>query len=359
MRAAVLRTPGEEFEVEELTLGPLRTDEVVVQIHGVGVCHSDLLHRDGYPAPVPVVLGHEGAGVVVELGSADTGFEVGDHVVLSYDSCGTCRLCRTGRPAYCESFIPLNNGGKRADGTTALLDAHGAPVSSHWFGQSSFAELAVAHTRTAVKVDRDLPIELLGPLGCGFQTGAGTVLNQPGLDSSQSLLVVGAGAVGLSAVMAARSLNLRDVYVVDPIAARRALAMELGATRTFDPADPEVYDEIRALSGGGTHFAIDTSGRPAVLPQVIATCRVGSTIAAVGAPLGPSEINPVSLLGKVLTYRIEGDATPQLFVPRLIDLWRRGLFPFDRLVETYPLADINRATEDALSGAVIKPVLTA
>jgi aryl-alcohol dehydrogenase len=206
--AAVVRQAGGPFVVETLTLDQLRPDEVLVKIVGTGLCHTDLVVRDQVlPTPLPAVLGHEGAGVVQAVGAQVTGLAPGDHVVLGFAACRECAQCRGGAPAYCEQFALLNFGGCRADGSTCLHDGAGQ-VSSHFFGQSSFATHAVVAARNVVKVDGDVPLALLGPLGCGIMTGAGTVFHALDLHEGESLLVIGGGPVGLSAVMAAKVRGL-------------------------------------------------------------------------------------------------------------------------------------------------------
>ncbi|MFE2998094.1 alcohol dehydrogenase catalytic domain-containing protein, partial [Nocardia sp. NPDC059246] len=197
--AAVLREPKGPFTIEAITLDEPGPGEVVVRIAGVGLCHTDLLPRVAEGLPLPLVCGHEGSGAVVAVGDGVTELEVGDHVVISFDSCGSCRSCESGRPAYCATFFPRNLSGRRVDGGTNAKDAAGEDVSARWFGQSTFAAVTVVTARNAVKVDKGLPLHLLGPLGCGFQTGAGAVLESLRVEPGSSIIVFGAGAVGLAA----------------------------------------------------------------------------------------------------------------------------------------------------------------
>ncbi len=236
-QAAVLRSYESPFTVEEVSL---RTEpavgEILVEIAGSGMCRTDLaVRRSAGRSPLPAVLGHEGAGVVVRTGGGpDAAIEVGDHVVLSFDSCGHCRNCRGAAPAYCDSFASLNLFGGREEEPPRLTDATGEPLAPRWFGQSSFAEYALVPARNAVRVDPALPLELLGPLGCGFLTGAGAVLNTFGAGPGDTLTVLGAGAVGLAAVMAATAAGVTTV-AVDRNAQRLALAEQFGAI----PLPPE------------------------------------------------------------------------------------------------------------------------
>src|SRR5262245_31404181 len=206
IRAAVATAKSEPFAIEALEIDDPRDDEVLVRMVGVGICHTDLIVRDQYyPTPLPAVLGHEGAGVVERVGARVTKVQPGDHVVLSYLSCGTCPNCQRGQMFYCPQLFALNFGGGRLDGSKALRRRDSA-ISSHFFGQSSFATRAIANQRNAVKVSPDAPLHLLGPLGCGIQTGAGAVMNSLNPRAGSSIAVFGAGAVGTSAIMAARAV---------------------------------------------------------------------------------------------------------------------------------------------------------
>ena len=357
-RAAVLRTADGRFGIEDLVLGPIGPQELLVRIAGTGMCHTDLLARGPAFAAVllPAVLGHEGAGVVAAVGNGITDFAVGDHVVLSFDSCGGCPQCRDGEPAYCREFGGSNMSGRRRDGSQGAIASDGTAVNSRWFGQSSYAGLAVATERNAVKVDPSLPLELLGPLGCGLQTGAGAVLNEMDLRPGQSIAVFGAGAVGLAAVMAAKIAGAADIVVVDLHPRRLDMALELGATRVY-PGDQE--DLAARIVGGGTgvDHSLDTSSVPAVMATAIAVLAPRGGAVLVGGGPGMLTIHPSQLAGRRLTYVVEGSANPREFIPILLEHWRAGRFPFDRFVRTYPLAEINRAEADSSSGATIKPVL--
>jgi aryl-alcohol dehydrogenase len=360
-RAAVLSGHDKPYELADIELDGLRPDEVLVRIAGVGFCHTDLLARDeGFAARLaPVVLGHEGSGVVEQVGSAVRRVRAGDHVVLSFDSCGWCPACMSGSPAYCAEFDLRNVSGRRADGTPGARDADGGVVSGRWFGQSSFADHAVATERNTVVVDRGLPIELLGPLGCGIQTGAGVVLNEMRLAPGRSVAVFGAGAVGLAAVMAARIANAREIVVVDLVPSRLELAAELGATRVVrgDTGDAAELRSRVVQDGPGLDFTLDTTANTvAISAAVTSLARQGSCV-LVGVGSGRLDLPPTELAGRSVTYSLEGNAVPQRFIPRLLDFWRRGQFPFDRLIRTYPLADIGTAEAHSLAGETVKPVL--
>jgi aryl-alcohol dehydrogenase len=358
--AAVLRAGDQPYSLEEVELADPRPDEVLVRIVGTGMCHTDVLPRGaGSISPPPIVCGHEGAGVVEAVGAEVEGVSVGDHVVLSFESCGTCEACRADRPYACEQFWLRNLVGRRADFSTGITDASGAEIPSRWFGQSSFATHCLATARNVVVVDPSLPLELLGPLGCGIQTGAGTTMSADALDvqPGTSVVVFGAGAVGLSALMGAVVQGATTIVAVDLHQARLDLAAELGATHTLLGDDPGLQAKVVELSGGGCHYAVDTTGNPAVARTAMACVRLGGRGALVGAALDDMSFDVLSVTGKTVFWVLEGNAKPQVLIPRMIELWQAGRFPFDRLIEQFPLADIQAAEEASLSGRVVKPVL--
>jgi aryl-alcohol dehydrogenase len=342
----------------------LRADEVLVRLTATGVCHSDVAVRDGlFPIPRPIILGHEGSGHVERVGVAVKGLKAGDPVVLSYLACGICPSCAHAEPAYCRDFGAANISGLRTDGSSALAQS-GKTVGGHFFGQSSFAEYSVANVRNVVKVRADAPLELLGPLGCGVQTGAGAVMNALRPRPGSSLVVFGAGGVGLSAAMAAVVEECKQVIVVEPNAGRRAIAKSVGATHVIDPGQSkDLVAEIIALTGGGVNYAVETSGRAEIAQQAFASLAVRGELALI-AFYGLTTTAAFSLLdftGKGLKVRgvTEGDAVPADFIPRLVDLHMAGRFPLEKLVKYYPLSAINAAVDDQASGAVIKPIVRA
>lgn len=360
--AAVVSEQGGRFDLREVELDEPRADEVRVRVVGSGVCHTDAIVRDQvYPTPLPAVLGHEGSGIVESVGSAVTHVSEGDHVVLSMNSCGVCRSCRTADLTYCEDLYGRNFGGSRADGSSAL-SAGGQRLSSTFFGQSSFATHANVAGRSVVPVPADAPLELLGPLGCGIQTGAGAVINTFRPPAGSTLAVFGAGAVGLAAVMAAHLVGCSRVVAVDLNADRLALAKELGATDAVDASAGEVPGQIMELTGGqGVDFALDATGVPAVLRQAADSLALRGTVGLVGAaPPGTETSFETGLSmtrGWTLRMIIEGDAVPQVFIPQLVSLWQAGRFPFDKLVQSYPFEQINEAFADSEAGKTVKPVL--
>lgn len=360
--AAVVRTQGGRFEIEPLVLEEPRAGEVLVRISGVGVCHTDLVVRDQYfPTPLPAVLGHEGAGVVERVGPGVTKVAPGDHVVLSYASCGQCANCQSGRYGYCPDLYGRNFTGARPDGSQPCCDDHGHPVSSFFFAQSSFADLALATERNVVKIRKDVPIELMGPLGCGIQTGAGAVLNALKAGAGSSIAIFGAGSVGLSAAMAARVAGCTRIIMVDLNKSRLDLALELGATDVVNAGTEDPVAVIQALTGGeGVQYSLECTGLPKVVRQAVDCLRLTGVCGIVGvSPLGTEialDMNGL-MFGRTVRGIIEGDSIPDIFIPQLIELWRQGRFPFDKLVRFYPLADIEDAVHAAESGTVLKPIL--
>ena len=361
IKAAVIRKKGGPFQIETLVLEEPRSDEVLVRIVATGMCHTDMVARDQlYTVPMPVVLGHEGAGVVEAVGGSVKKLKAGDHVVLTYMWCGHCRPCLKGDFTYCANFYPLNFGGGREDGSTSTHDKQGA-VHDHFFGQSSFGTHALAHERNVVKVPNNAPLELLGPLGCGIQTGAGAVTNALNVRPGSSFATFGGGAVGLSAVMAAGVAGATIIIAADVVPSRLALAKELGATHTVNSKDTDPVEAVRKITGGGADFTLESSGRPAVLRQAIDALAIKGVCGIVGAPaLGTEasfDVNGVMTTGKRIIGVIEGDSIPDLFIPSLVELYAQGRFPFDKLVKFYSLDQINQAAEDSEKGITIKPIV--
>lgn len=361
--AAVLREYGTPLRTEKVVVPELREDEVLVRIRGVGICHTDLTAAaGGVPIPVPAVLGHEGAGVVAEIGSAVTRLAVGDPVVLGFDSCRTCRNCSRGRHAYCRRFAPLNYGGVRADGTIVFRDESGLPVHGNWFGQSSFSSLVVATERNAVRMPVDVPIELAGPLGCGLATGAGTVLRVLRPEPGSSIVVFGLGAVGMAAVMAARIAGCRTIVGIDPNRRRHDLALALGATEVLAPEDhDDLGRHLRRLTDGGADFAVEAVGTEAVVRQALSSLNSPGVCATLGLRSGrnPIVVDQTHLLsGRTLTGVIEGDVDPHTFLPELAEMWRAGQFPVEELVHTFDFTKFDDAVAAVTAGEVVKAVLT-
>lgn len=357
IKAAVTHSQGEAFKLEKVKLAAPESDEIRVRIVAAGVCHTDVVARDLGIAPFPIVLGHEGSGVVDAVGASVSDLQVGDHVVMSFAHCGNCGHCLTGHPTVCDTFNELNFGGAMDDGSHRL--AQDGEALATFFGQSSFATYAIAKSRNAVKVDPEVDLALLGPLGCGIQTGAGTVLNRLKPEFGSSIVIYGAGAVGLSAVMAAKIIGCQHIIAVDVHDSRLELAKVLGATHVLSGKDVDVVTDIKKITDGGSHYAIETTGVPLVVKQSLNALRPLGTVAIVGiTPEMSIDVhNDLMAEGKSMIGVIEGDSIPRVFIPQLIAYYKAGQFPFDKLVKFYDFEDINQAFADSASGVTIKPVL--
>lgn len=358
VRAAVIREKSQPFLIEELELDSPRQNEIIVRIAAVGLCHTDITMKNN-PTMLPLVLGHEGSGVVEQVGEQVTRIEPGDHVVFTFASCGNCIHCQQGHPSYCLRACAPAFSGIRPDGTTILKKA-GQPIQGSFLGQSSFATYALVTERNVVKVRSDADLELLGPLGCGIQAGAGAVFNSLHVKVGSSIAVFGLGSVGLSAVMAAAVSGCSTIIGVDINPARLEAAEFLGATHVIDAGRDDPVTLIRNISGCGVNYAIESTARPSVFRQALESlCRLGICGLVGGAPLGTQvtfDMNSI-LYGRTIRGIIEGDSVPDFFIPQLVDLYLQGQFPFDTLITFYDLDQINEAVEDLSCGRVIKPVL--
>lgn len=361
--AAVAREGGAPFTIEKLQLTEPRAGELVVEIKGVGLCHTDLTARDQIlPAPLPAVLGHEGSGIVTAVGEGVTKVKVGDRVAVGFASCGTCGSCEQDDPSYCHNFAPLNYGGVQGDGTVTLADGADA-VHGSFFGQSSFANYALTSERNVVPVGDDVPLELVGPLGCGLMTGAGAIVNSLKVTKGSTLLILGGGPVGLAAVMAGAIQEAENIIISEPVAARRDLAIELGATHAVDPTAGTIGELVRAIVPGGANFILDTTGNPGVMAEATGTTAAyHAKIGFLAVPPDLSIITPVPYLalmalGLQVQGITEGDADPDVFIPQMLEWHKAGKFPFDKLITTFPLSQINEAVEAQHKGEAVKVVL--
>lgn len=361
--AAVARESNADFTIETLEIGEPRAGEVRVAIAGVGICHTDLIFRDQFaPYPLPAVLGHEGAGTIEAIGEGVTGLRIGDKVVLGFSSCGACPRCAEALPSYCQSFPPLNYAGMRLEDGSKAYAAGDEAVSSHFFGQSSFARHAIVRARNVVKVDTDAPVELLGPLGCGFQTGAGGVMRSLAAKPGSSIAIIGGGPVGLAAVMGAAICQCETIALVEPIAVRREEAVQLGATHVIDPAVGDLPIALGAIVPAGFDNVLDTSGNVAAIEAGLAVLGSHGVLGLVGVPKRADaaiSVNIAALMtpGHRIIGIIEGDSDPQTFIPELLAHHAAGRFPFDTLIRTYPLAKINAAIAAQTRGEFVKAVL--
>jgi aryl-alcohol dehydrogenase len=359
--AAVTPAAHAAFELKTVDLDAPRADEILVRIEAVGLCHTDIVAQAGEMIALPGVLGHEGAGVAEAVGDEVTKVAPGDRVVLTFRSCGHCRNCNRGLAAYCHTSRALNYAGSRLDGTTGLSD-HGERLASNFFSQSSFATHCLAYERNVVKAPDTIPFELLAPLGCGVQTGAGAILRSLDCDQGASLLVLGGGAVGLSAVMAGAVRRCSPLIVVETHAARRALALSLGATHVIDPAEGRPLPEVvREISPIGVDFAFETTGRPEVQQASMSCLAPHGVLGVVGIPPRgtpvPGDMRTAMGSGHTVKGIIQGDSDPDSFIPELFKLHLQGQLPLERLVRTYPLSDINQAIVDQHEGRCIKVVM--
>jgi aryl-alcohol dehydrogenase len=360
IKAAVVWEKSGSFRIEDIDLDEPKDDEVLVRVAGAGICHTDLVARDGHlPMPLPAVLGHEGAGVVEKVGSRVAKVKPGDHVVISYASCGICAPCQTGKPTYCSDFFRCNFLGARPDGSQTMRK-DGKVVHGAFFGQSSFASHALALERNVVAVRADVPLELLGPLGCGIQTGAGGVMNSLNVRPGSSIAIFGVGSVGLSAVLAAVICGCTTIIAVDVRADRLTMARGFGATHIIEAGKANTVDEIRSITGTGVEYSLECTGIPAVFRAAVdALCRLGVCGLIGVAPQGVEvRLDMETILnGRTVRGIVEGDSVPDIFIPRLMDLFMQGRFPFDRMITLYPFSEINKAVEDSEKGKVLKAVI--
>jgi aryl-alcohol dehydrogenase len=359
--AAVAFETGGAFTLERLELSDPRDDEVVVRIVGAGICGTDLGALHGHlpiPAP-PSVFGHEGAGIVEKVGARVTKVKPGDHVVLAWDYCGTCAACKVGKELSCFNFFLHNFHGARTDGSATLHKGQQL-VHGSFFCQSSFADFALANERNVVKVRDDVPLEILGPMGCGVMTGAGAVMNSLGARPGGSIAVFGTGTVGMSAIMAALVVGCTTIIAVDVSPDRLKMAKEFGATHIVNAGEVDPVQTVMDITGGGPEFSLECVGNPKVFRQAVDVLpRLGVCgLVGVVPPMTEVSLNMDLIMnGRTVKGVLGGDAVADLFIPKLIELYHQGRFPFDRMITFYPFDKINEAVADMATGRVIKPVL--
>jgi aryl-alcohol dehydrogenase len=360
IKAAVVHEKSAPFAIEDADLDNPRDDEVLVRMVGCGVCHTDLVAQAGFmPIPFPAVFGHEGSGVVEKVGTRVTKVKPGDHVVMSFRSCGACSSCIRGLPANCLDFFKLNFAGFRVDGSPTMKKG-GETIHAAFFSQSSFASYALPSERNVVKVRNDVPLELLGPMGCGIQTGAGGVFNSLKAQAGSSIAVFGVGSVGLSAIMAAAASGLTTIIAVDVKSERLELALKLGATHVIDSGRTNAVEEIQKITGNGAEYTLECTGIPAVFRQSVDALAMTGVCGLIGvAPFGVEvSLGMQTILnGRTIRGVVEGDSIPDIFIPQLIELYRQGRFPFDRMITFYPFDQINKAVEDSEKGKALKAIL--
>ena len=358
--AAVIPEYDAPFELRELELAPPTRNEVLIRLVSTGICHTDGAAQHGdMPFPTPGVLGHEGAGVVVGLGEQVTHVSLGDHVILAWPWCGECKRCVAGQPRYCESLGDLLISGSRPDKSTSL-SANDQAIHSHFFGQSSFANFCVVNERSLVVVPQNYPLEILGPLACGIATGAGAVFNELRPSLGTNLVVFGAGAVGLSAIMAARCTGVTKIIAVDLHDNRLDLALRYGATHVINANRSDPVQEIKRICGGLADYSLECTGVIPVVRQAIDSVGMLGTACLVGGAPMTAEFSvhhTSTLWGKKIIGILGGGGNSKQLILGLLDLYSQGRFPFDELVVEYPLTEINQALDDSLTGKVLKPVI--
>ncbi|MGB3905464.1 MAG: NAD(P)-dependent alcohol dehydrogenase [Anaerolineae bacterium] len=361
IKAAVVFETGGDFSIEQLEISAPNDDEVLVRIVGAGICGTDLgaLHGHLPIPPPPSVFGHEGAGIVEKVGARVTKVKPGDHVVLAWDYCGACTACKSGKELYCLNFFLHNFHGARPDDTTTLRKGDQV-IHGCFLGQSSFADFALANERNVVKVRDDIPLEILAPMGCGVMTGAGAVMNTLHPRPGASIAVFGVGPVGMSAVLAALVVGCTTIIAVDINPDRLEAAKEFGATHTVNAGEVDPVEAILDITGGGAEFSLECVGSPKVLRQAVDVLpRLGVCGLLGVVPPGTEVSLDMDLImnGRTVTGILGGDAIADLFIPKLIELYSQGRFPFDRMITFYPFDQISRAVKDMEEGRIIKPVL--
>ncbi|BDZ46132.1 NAD(P)-dependent alcohol dehydrogenase [Naasia aerilata] len=356
--AAVVHEHGGGFALQEIEVPEPGPFQVRVRMRAVGICHTDIAvaggHRD---VPTPVVLGHEGAGVVEAVGSAATSLEAGARVVLSFAACRHCAACVTGHPALCVRAIELNFGCQPASGSSAIRARDGSPLHGSFFGQSSFATYALVHADAVVPIPDGFPFELAAPLGCSVQTGAGAVWRSAGIAPGDTVVVNGVGAVGLSAAMAASAAGAAHVIAVDVTPSRLRTALEVGATSAVDGRTEDIRELVRVLTPAGADAVIDTTAVPSVIERSLEALRLGGTLAMIATGRGDDSVRLSKMVGKHVVGVVQGDSVPSQSIPQIIAMQQSGRFPLEKLVTTYPFDDIATAIDDMEAGAAIKPVL--
>lgn len=369
MRAAVLRSPGTRPAVEQVELAEPRAGEILVRIEAAGVCHSDYHYMTGdLTAPLPLVLGHEGAGIVEALGPEASGrIQVGDRVALLWrPRCGVCDACISGNPVLCELGRVQAATGGLPDGTSRLSLPGAADSGTelhHLMGVSCFAERVVVNENAAVVVPDGVPPEVAAISACAVITGVGAVLNVVEHAAGRPLLVMGAGGVGLSAVMGAVLVGAHPVIVVDVDPAKLELAREFGASVTVDARETDAVTEVLAATGGrGVPWAIEAIGRPATLRQALDCVAPGGTLVAVGLGAAdtdfPVPLNQLVQRQKRIVGSLYGSSNPLVDLPRLFELYLAGRLPLDRLVgERMPLSSVAEAYEQLVAGAPGRGIL--
>ena len=362
INAALAHGNNSPLSIEEIDLAEPVENDILVKLVATGLCHTDLTVLANAPLPWPAVLGHEGAGVVEKVGRNVTKVAPGDHVIMTTASCGKCKNCLEGQPSYCLSFRDINmSGGYCGDGSCSHSQG-GKPVFARFFGQSSFATYSLTTERSVIKVDADLPLDVLAPMGCGIQTGAGAVLNTMKVRPGASFVVFGSGAVGLSGLMAAKIAGCSPLIAIDTVPSRLELATELGATHVINALDENAVERITEICGGAD-YVLEATGITAVMSQAIDALGFNGVAVLVGVAGAEASVafNPTLVQSKRLTIKgsmMAGEnAVADLFITQLVQYWRKGLLPIEKLVTHFEFDQINDAIHAAHDGSAIKPIL--
>lgn len=365
--AAVVEKRNAPFKMEKVDVdADPDANEVLVHMVASGICHTDETVRNGDVDgqtgvfPYPAIAGHEGAGIVDKVGSNVKGIKPGDHVVLSYAYDGTCKNCLSGFPASCVNWGKLNAAGVRANGKHAFFHKDGTPISN-FFDQSSFTTETLVNDRNVIKVPKSVDLRKVGPLGCGFVTGSGTVFNGLKPEQGTSMVIMGTGAVGLGALMAAKIMGCSKIIGVNHHDGRLETAKSMGATDVINNSKTDWVKAVKKLTGGlGADYVVDTTGLTKLQEQCVAALAPGGHFAPLAVSHHPMTVNPwtdLEATQKHIDGVLMGNAVPQIAIPQLIDFWKAGKFPFDKLEHFYDFKDVNQANKDSNSGKVIKPVL--
>lgn len=358
-KAAVSFGEG-EFTFEEVMYDKIGKDEVIVDVKAVGICHTDIASTKSiYPFTYPVILGHEGAGIIERKGSNIKDFEVGDHVVLSYSRCNNCQSCNSEKPYICESFYPLNTHGFTYDNKKKMSLANGKKISN-FFGQSSFAEYALVHKNNLIKVSKHLPLEYLGPLSCGIMTGFGAVFEKLKPSKGESIVVFGCGTVGLSSIIASKLSECSTIVAVDINDKKLEYALQLGATHIINSKNQDVLKEINKINKTGIDYAVESTGIPKILTEIMECLKMpGEVVVLTAAKQGCKiEIDYKSIQAeRKVMGTVMGSVNPKRFIPMLIKLYEEGKLPLEKIITFYPFEKINEAIQEIETGKTIKAVL--
>ncbi len=364
IHAAVLYEAGRPLQVEEIEVLPPQRGEVQVRMHAAGVCHSDLhVMKGDLPIAKPIVMGHEGAGVIESVGEGVTSVAPGDHVILLWRlSCGVCEYCSSGRPALCDVGTEVRRTGKLSDGTTRFHASDGTEIR-HFCGVSTFSQVSTMPEAAVVKIPADFPLEKAALLGCGVITGVGAVRNAAAVGTGDSVAVIGCGGIGLNAVQGARIAGARQIIAVDVVAERLVDAERMGATDVVDASTCDPVKVVRALTAGvGVDYAFEAIGIPATIEQALAVTRKSGTCVVIGITPAESRIsvdaNEMVYAEKTLVGSLYGSARPRIELPLYIEMHRQGVLRLEELLtRTYPLAAVNEAYEDLENGKLARGLI--